>query len=75
MSTITLKVTGMTCQHCVGHVTEELTELDGVTSVDVVLDPQGTSEVRVAASGEVTDADLLAAVDEAGDYRVVEIAR
>ncbi|WP_300048231.1 cation transporter [Trueperella sp.] len=74
MST-TLKVNGMTCNHCVAHVTEELMELPGVDSVDVTLDPKGTSEIRLATSAEVSDDALREAVDEAGSYTVVEIVR
>ena len=33
----TFTVTGMTCGNCVKHVTEELTEIDGVTDVAVDL--------------------------------------
>ena len=32
------QVQGMTCGHCVASVTEELSELPGVESVDVVLE-------------------------------------
>ncbi|KTF03532.1 heavy metal transporter [Trueperella bernardiae] len=74
MST-TVKVNGMTCNHCVAHVTEELMELPGVDAVDVTLDPKGTSEVRVTTSAEVSDEALRGAVDEAGNYSVVEIVR
>ena len=35
--TTTLKVSGLTCGHCVAHVTEELKALDGVKNVSVVL--------------------------------------
>ena len=31
-------VTGMTCQHCVNHVTEEVQGIDGVNGVSVQLD-------------------------------------
>jgi copper chaperone len=31
--TITASVTGMTCQHCVASVTEEVQEIAGVTEV------------------------------------------
>ena len=33
----TVNVSGMTCGHCVSSVTEELSEIPGVTSVDVDL--------------------------------------
>jgi copper chaperone CopZ len=71
MTTETLLVEGMTCEHCVMSVTEELSEVDGVTGVDVRLVPGGSSEVTVSSTAPV-DADALhAAVAEAG----YEVAR
>ena len=35
MAATTYSVTGMTCEHCVHAVTEELARLDGVTKVAV----------------------------------------
>ena len=39
MTSTTYHVTGMTCEHCVKAVTEELTELPGVSAVTVTLVP------------------------------------
>ncbi len=64
MQTQTFTVTGMTCQHCVASVTEEVGELDGVTGVDVDLD-SGTLQVT---GQDVTPEQVRAAVAEAGDY-------
>ena len=66
MSESTYTVTGMTCEHCVASVTEEVSEIDGVTAVAVDL-PTGT--VTVSATDPVDDARVRAAVEEAG-YRV-----
>ena len=41
MTTQTYTVAGMTCDHCVRAVTEELRSLDGVTQVSVDLHPGG----------------------------------
>ena len=61
--TSTWTVTGMTCGHCVASVTEEVSELPGVESVDVVLE---TGSVTVT-SAEPLDTDAVrAAVEEAG---------
>ena len=38
MATANFTVTGMTCQNCVNHVSEEVSEIEGVTSVKVDLD-------------------------------------
>jgi copper ion binding protein len=64
-----IAIEGMSCQHCVSHVKEALSELNGVTSVDVNL--EGKSAV-LEASGEVKDEDIKFAVDDAG-YEVVNI--
>ncbi|MFD3874303.1 heavy-metal-associated domain-containing protein [Streptomyces sp. NPDC058623] len=61
--TAVYKVTGMTCGHCEGAVTAELTALPGVTSVKAVA---GTGEVTVISAAPLTDEDVRAAVDEAG---------
>ena len=67
MSTTTdYAVTGMTCGHCVGAVTAELSALDGVTDVTVDLVAGGTSTVHVTGDGDVTREQVAAAVDEAG---------
>ena len=59
-------VTGMTCSHCVASVTEEVQEIAGVTDVSVDLASGG---VRVTSEQPVSDADVRAAVEEAG-YRL-----
>jgi copper chaperone len=63
MSEGTFTVTGMTCEHCVRSVSEEIGEIDGVTGVVVDLP---TGAVTVTSSGPVDDADVRAAVEEAG---------
>ena len=66
MITDTYRVTGMTCDHCVAAVSEEITALDGVNAVDIALVPGGTSTVTVESAAPL-DRDLVAeAVDEAG---------
>jgi copper chaperone CopZ len=59
-------VTGMTCEHCVASVTEEVAEVDGVTDVRVDL---ASGTLVVAGERPVADADVRAAVEEAG-YRL-----
>ncbi|MEP7160531.1 MAG: heavy-metal-associated domain-containing protein [Dermatophilaceae bacterium] len=66
MNTTTLKVDGLTCGHCVQHVTTELTAIDGVTAVDVDLVAGGTSTVRVTSTGPIGPEQFAEAVDEAG---------
>ena len=70
MSTQTVGVAGMTCQHCVHHVTEEVTAIEGVTEVAIDLNVGGTSQVTITAEQPVSDEAIAAAVAEAG-YAVV----
>lgn len=59
-------VSGMTCGHCVSSVTEELTEVEGVTNVKVDLNAGGESEVFVSSDGPLDIQAAEAAVAEAG---------
>ena len=58
----TYTVTGMTCSHCAASVREEISEVSGVTDVDVDL---ATGLVSVLGEG-FTDEAIDAAVREAG---------
>ncbi len=49
MTTTTITVSGMTCGHCVASVTEELSELDGVTDVAVDLHAGADSPVTITS--------------------------
>ncbi len=70
MNTQTFSVTGMTCGHCVGAVTSELEQIPGVTGVTVDLVAGGTSSVSVASDDPLSEPDIVAALDEAGDYHL-----
>ncbi len=59
----TISVTGMTCQNCVRHVTQALTAVPGVRSVEVDL-KAGTA--RIDAERPIERPDLGAALTEAG---------
>lgn len=63
MSTATYTVAGMTCEHCVASVREEIEEIAGVRSVDVTLD---TGTVEVTSDRELDLSEVNAAVTEAG---------
>ena len=64
--TTQIAVTGMTCGHCVASVTEELSELAGVTAVDVDLHPGEESGVTITSTSPLDPAAVEAAVAEAG---------
>jgi copper chaperone CopZ len=67
MSQSTYTVTGMTCGHCAASVTEEITEIAGVT--DVAVDVP-TGAVTVTSDRPLDAAQVRAAVEEAG-YQLV----
>ena len=73
--TTTLKVSGLTCGHCVAHVTEELEALKGVKDVSVLLSKGGQSTVTVLSDVRLDDATLAEAIDEAGDYTLDAVER
>ncbi len=63
----TYTVSGMTCEHCVASVTEELSELAGVSKVDVEL---ASGAVTVTSDHELDADEVRGAVTEAG-YQLV----
>ncbi len=67
MKIATYTVKGMTCDHCVRAVTEEVGKVTGVDGVEVDL---ASGKVTVSGSGPVQDGAVRAAVEEAG-YEVV----
>ncbi|MFF4550747.1 heavy-metal-associated domain-containing protein [Streptomyces sp. NPDC001435] len=68
--TTVYKVSGMTCGHCEGSVSKEISGLEGVTSVTAVAK---TGEVTVTSAAPLDEAAVRAAVDEAG-YELVSQA-
>ena len=68
MSTSTFTVKGMTCGHCVNHVTEEVKKISGVTAVDITLE---TGAVAITSDSDIAASDVEAAVVEAG-YELVK---
>lgn len=68
VTTQTFAVTGMTCGHCASAVSTELTSLTGVTDVRVELVAGGTSTVTVTSQERLDEAQVAAALEEAGDY-------
>ena len=70
-TTATYSVEGMTCGHCVGAVTQELSAVPGVTDVEISLVKDGVSTVTVRSAAPLDVEAVRAAVDEAG-YALVE---
>lgn len=61
--TTVYKVTGMSCGHCEGAISAEVSEIPGVTSVKAVA---STGEVTVVSAAPLDDEAVRTAVDEAG---------
>ena len=70
MSTSKYVVTGMTCGHCELSVREEVSGIAGVQDIEV---SATTGTLIVTSDGPVDEAQILAAVDEAG-YSAVRVA-
>lgn len=63
MSTTEYQVSGMSCGHCEGSIRAEVSQIPGVTDIEV---SAATGRLAVIADGQVDDAAVIAAVDEAG---------
>lgn len=66
MTTTTYSVDGMTCGHCVQHVTSEISALPGVRDVSIELVVGGSSPVTVTSDAPLDRNAVSAAVVEAG---------
>lgn len=69
MSTVTTtyKVTGMSCGHCEGAISGEVSGIEGVSAVEASAQ---TGTLTVVSAAEPDDEAVRAAVDEAG-YELV----
>ena len=65
-TTAAFRVTGMTCDHCVRAVTDEVSAIPGVRDVEVDLVAGGESTVRVVSEDALSEDTVREAVDEAG---------
>ncbi|MFF3511209.1 heavy-metal-associated domain-containing protein [Streptomyces sp. NPDC002573] len=61
--TTVYRVSGMSCGHCEGSVSGEISGIAGVSSVTAVA---STGEVTVVSAAPLDDEAVRAAVDEAG---------
>lgn len=63
MTTTEYQVTGMSCGHCETAIRTEISEIPGVTDIDV---SAATGRLAVTTEKPVDEAAVIAAVDEAG---------
>ncbi|MEV4802776.1 cation transporter [Nonomuraea sp. NPDC049421] len=68
MSTATYTVNGMTCGHCVSSVKEEVSEVAGVTGVEVEL----ATGLLTVTSDEPVGRDLIASAVKDAGYELVD---
>lgn len=69
MTTNEFQVTGMSCGHCETSVRGEVAKIAGVTDIQVSAQ---TGRLVITSDAPLADADVVAAVDEAG-YEAVRI--
>ncbi|MDR2619513.1 MAG: cation transporter [Propionibacteriaceae bacterium] len=60
-------ITGMTCEHCVAHVKEEVLAIPEVTAVALTL---ADARLSVTSTAPIALQTIVDAVAEAGDYQV-----
>lgn len=58
-----IMIEGMSCQHCVNHVKEALSELPGISAVEVDL---ANNLALVEAEKSLSDDSIKAAIEEVG---------
>jgi copper chaperone len=63
----TFNVTGMSCEHCVAAVSAEVSELPGISSVEVDLDSG-----RVLVQGASIDGEAVRTAVQAAGYELAE---
>lgn len=66
--TTTVKISGMSCGHCVAAVKSVLQQVEGVTSLDVKL-----GEAVIESAGELDTAAVKHAIEEEG-FQVLSLA-
>jgi Cu+-exporting ATPase len=67
LDNVTIKIEGMTCEHCVKRVHDALAKLDGVSSVDVKI-----GEAVVSYDSSKLDLEDIKRAVEAEDYKVID---
>ena len=64
----TYSVSGMDCDHCVMHVKQAVSQVPGVTAIELAL---SDGLLHVTSDEPIDFAQIQEAVDDAGDYSVV----
>jgi copper ion binding protein len=64
-----ISIEGMSCNHCVKHVTDALKAIEGVSKVEVSLK---NGKAIIEAENTVSNAEIIDAVNDAG-YDVISV--
>ena len=70
MTTEQFRVPDISCQHCINAITKEVTALSGVQQVQINLNDK---TVTVEHAPQVTTAQIVAAINEAGYDEVARL--
>lgn len=65
-----ISVKGLTCGHCVNHVSSALKELNGVSEVSIDLVANGVSTVHISGA-VISNDEISAALKKAGPKYVI----
>lgn len=68
MSDQSWKATGLTCSHCAASVTKNLMALSGMSSVEVDVKANETSDIQTHGTREFTSQEISTALRQAGKY-------
>ena len=69
----TIKIKGLNCNHCVAAVTEAISEIPGVTKVEVKLKKLLQKESIATWEGNADESAIIAAIIEAGYEPVAQV--
>ena len=67
--TVELSVTGMSCAGCAATIEKKLANLPGVSDVEISHEA-ATAKLTIDGWSNTTQGDVVAAIEEAGDYEV-----
>ena len=70
MTSQTFAIEGLSCEGCVDTVRQGLLVIDGISGVEVALNGDEPSSVRIEASQAVAVDQLQRALDSVGSFRI-----
>ena len=64
---LNLVISGMSCEHCTNYVKQVLSEMPGISVMDISLEG-----AVILSEGNITEAEMKEAIEEAG-YELTEV--